>query len=191
MAGENCVISIPTFGKVRVKATHLIHGVNMFGIGGGEEQSRTRKFFFTTHKTSGGFYLGVVFTSHAQHERFMEWLERYARWIADPYSPGAPARVVIPSRNFDKTAILEAGIEYGDEAGQFVYRSELRFMGSRDPVDLSTTSTILSTFEAARDRTLVRLYPSGSGQATLKSWNAVGTVKDGDFGGSGRVVRPI
>ena len=126
----------------------------------------------------------IIFTTQQAQERFQSWLEKYARWAADPNTDSAPVRVVIPSRNFDKLGVLEGRMTYGDQFGTVVYKTSLEFMGGRDPVDIDREGINLVSLAVEGENSehdLVRLYPAGSAIGSLNSWNQVGTYVDKDF----------
>jgi hypothetical protein len=195
MAGENCVISVPNFGSIKLVVIRLVFGLNIFTFGaGGEIESRTAKQFHTSHRTSGSFDITMVFNSWPRYDEAMKWFERYIQWAADPNTDASPARVVVPSRRFDRTAVLEGGLTFGDQAGKVVYLVELSFKGARDPVTNIKSSDLLAKFVPAEESELVRLLPASYGRSGRNSWDAVGGLVDDvdDFGGGGgRALRPI
>ena len=178
---KNCLISIPDYGKATVWVEQVVHGLSIFNlVPTNNQQSRTRRHFFTSHRTSGSFVLTCVFTTHRAEERFTEWLEEYARWAANPNTNSTSARVVVPSRGFDKMGVLAETLSYGDELGKLLRKVEVRFMGGRDPLDLNEFGSLLSVFNAGENDSLARLYPDASGSSVMDSysWNKVGQVKD-------------
>lgn len=198
---KNCLISIPDYGKATVWVETLTHGLSIFNLGGRTEsdQSRTRRHFFTTHRSSGGFIIEIIFSSHRAQEKFHNWIEGYSRGAADPSMDTPPARVVIPSRNFDKLGVLESAISYGDEVGKVLYKTTLEFMGGSEPVDLNGEgiAIILShaitgagiaqprlgddkTDDKFVDYDLVRLQPWAAATGALQMFNKVGAI-DPDF----------
>ena len=163
MAGENCLLSIKDYGTRRVVVTRVTHGMSVFTFNNDESQSRHRKQFLTFKRTSGSFDLSLIFTSSQARDRLSEWFRTYLIQASDPNGVTHPVRVTIPSRQFDKTGILEGELEYGDIVGTPTYKLELKFMGSRDPLDL-TNDQLRSRFvpPESADPILPRLYPSGS-----------------------------
>lgn len=158
---NNCRLSVANYGQVAVRATRVVHGMSIVSYGG-EPQSRNGKAFYSSKRTSGSFDLQLIFSSHRRYRQVAEWLERYGRWVANPGTDASPMRVTIPSRNFDKTAALTTGVTFGDVAIGITYTMNLAFMGSRDPLDLS--SRHLSTFAVpdSDDPALPHLYPGGT-----------------------------
>ena len=157
----NCTVSIAGHGKKAVRATRVVHGMSVVAYAS-EGQSRARKTFYSSKRTSGSFELTLTFATHAGYTAFNEWLERYARQSANPRAVPAPVRVIIPSRNFDKVGALSGGVTYGDEIDATSYQITLSFVGSRDPLDLGV-KTNLSQFQMpkSKDLALPYLYPGG------------------------------
>ncbi len=190
--GKNCLISIPSYGKTYVWVESIVHGLNIFTFGPeNSQESRTRRQFFTSHRTSGSFTLDLIFTSHDSREQFLSWLEGYARWAGNPSTNSTSVRVVVPSRGFDKMGVLDGALAYGDEVGKVLYQTRIGFMGGRDPLDLDTQaglSTFIGYQEDENNRevdnhghTLVRLYPNGSASNSLYRWDEAGTVIEDDL----------
>lgn len=184
---KNCLISIPDYGKAAVQVETLIHGLSIFNLGGREvntQESRTGRHFFTTHRSSGGFTIEIIFTSHPAQENFHQWMEKYTRWAADPTTDASPARVVIPRRNFDKLGVLDGVISYGDQFGKVLYKTSLKFMGGSDPVDLSGEGVNLLSMVNEGENSeadLVRLQPAGTAVGSLNYFNDVGIYHEKDF----------
>lgn len=187
MAGKNCLISIPSYGKTYVMVESIVHGLNIFTFGPeNSQESRTRRQFFTSRRTSGSFTLDLIFTSHNSREQFLSWLEGYARWAANPSTNSTSVRVVVPSRGFDKLGVLGGSMDYGDEVGKVLYKTRIGFIGGKDPLDLETLEGV-STFigfqddSTNREGTLIRFYPNGSASNSVYRWDEVGTVTEDDL----------
>jgi len=184
---KNCIISIPSYGKTRVWVESIVHGLNIFTFGPeNTQESRTRRQFVTSKRTSGSFTLDLIFTSHNSREQFLSWLEGYVRWAANPSTDSTSIRVVVPSRGFDKLGVLGGALAYGDEVGKVLYKTQLGFIGGKDPLDLDTLAGV-STFigfqddSTNREGTLIRFYPNGSASNSLYRWDEVGTVVEDDL----------
>lgn len=163
MSGENCLITIAQFGKVRVKAERVTHGMSIVEYSS-SGQTRRYRAFYPSKRTSGSFELDLVFTTFRGYKKFAEWLERYSRHASNPRTATNAARVVIPSRKFDKVGVLESGITYGDRVGATSYRMQLAFVGSRSPVEVSNQTASRFVLPAAKkkDKALPYLYPAGT-----------------------------
>lgn len=156
----NCTISIANFGRARVRATRVVHGMSVVAYAG-EDQSRAGKAFYPSKRTSGSFELTLVFARDRGYKQVMEWLQRYQRWAGNPRTKANPCRVTIPSRNFDKVGVLESGVEFGDNVQAVTHTVTLGFVGSSDPINFK--SDIVSRFRLPKykDPALPYLYPGG------------------------------
>lgn len=198
MAGENCLISIPGFGDRLVWCLRIDHGVNVIPTAEGE--SRMSKSFHTRHRTSGSFSIITAFRSWEAYDNFMEWLEGYLRWMADPNTDPSPARVIVPSRNFDKVAIPQS-VARGEKVGTVLYRLTLDFQGARDPVLDLRNSDLLARFIPAKGgitstgTNLPRLLPAGSSSEELKGFDEFGQPDFDKYfdqgGGGGGISRAV
>lgn len=164
MAGENALISIKNYGERRVVVTRVVHGMSVFAHNQEPEaESRTRKAFLTYKRSSGSFDMTTVFTSSQRREVFCDWLRGYMVRISNPNAMTVPVRVIVPSREFDKTAMLEGDLVYGDRVGDIIYPLELSFMGASSPINRFDDS-LRSKFSlpVSEDPALTYLYPAGS-----------------------------
>ena len=158
----NCVLSIPEFGRITVRALNVTHGMNIVAYAG-EGQSRKGKAFYSSKRTSGSFELSLIFAKYESYHAVCQWLELYSRWMSDPTTPTIPCRVMIPARNFDKTGVLEDGITFGTAVGDVTYTIQLAFIGSRDPIEMNDVTVSNFTLGARRDDpALPYFYPAGT-----------------------------
>lgn len=160
MGSANCTISIPGFGAIRVKATRVTHGMSViqYNVGG---EGRNVGAFYASKRTSGSFELDLVFGTYWGYERVMLWLQSYMYWAGNPKTFATPVRVTIPSRNFDKTGALEAGVSFGDKVGEVTYKATLEFVGARDPLEMAGTYVSQYALPDNSDPSLPYFNPSG------------------------------
>lgn len=167
----NAIITIPKFGSMRVNVTAVSHGISVvqYSTSG---QTRTQQAFYPAKRTSGSFELDLAFATYKGYESAADWLTRYQMWAANPKSRPRPARVLIPSRNFDKIGVLEGGVTYGDTVGAIVRRMQLAFVGSRDPLLLNSNNRSEFLMPDTTSEMLTYLYPGSQvkGKAT-DSWD--------------------
>lgn len=199
MAGENCLLSIPGFGDRLVWCLRIDHGVSIIPTSEGE--SRRARSFHTRHRSSGSFSAQFAFRSWDEYDAFMQWLEGYLRWMADPEADPSPCRIIVPGRNFDKVAIPQK-ITRGDKVGTVVYRITIRFQGARDPVLDLRNSDLLAKFIpnveggiTLTGSSLPRLLPAGSMSDELRGFDEFGQPDLDKFfgpgGGGGPIARPL
>ena len=170
---NNCVISIPNFGKARVRATRVVHGMSVVAYAG-EDESRAGKAFYPSKRTSGSFELTLKFARDKGYREVMEWLQRYQRWAGNPKTQASACRVVIPSRNFDKIGILETGVTFGDEVQSVTHTVTLGFVGSSDPRNFDNKG-LVSVFKKPKDNdpALDYFYPVKQLKGNQTGWDTV------------------
>ena len=158
----NCTISIANFGRARVRALRVVHGMSVVAYAG-EDQSRAGNAFYPSKRTSGSFELTLVFSRDQGYREIMEWLQRYQRWAGNPKTKATACRVTIPSRHFDKIGVLESGVTFGDDVRDVTHKVTLAFAGSSDPLDFKGNQSVVSQFKKARskDPALPYFYPGG------------------------------
>lgn len=156
----NCTISIANFGRARVRATRVTHGMSVIAYAG-EAESRAGKAIYLSKRTSGSFELSLVFARDDRYRQVMEWLQRYQRWAGNPKTKAGACRVTIPSRNFDKVGILESGVTFGDQVDAVTHKVTLGFVGSSDPIGFKNDTVSKFALPKHQDPSLPYFYPAG------------------------------
>jgi hypothetical protein len=177
----NCLISVANFGHLNVRAISVSHGISVVAYAG-EGTARRSKSFYPSKRTSGSFELELIFAKRDTYKVVCDWLERYCRWASDPNTNASACRVVIPNRDFDKTAVLKGGITFGDDVKVVAHRVMLSFVGSRDPISLS--DPIVSIYQPPADTSdpsLPYFYPAGPQLSGSQSgWDLLYDIHEGD-----------
>ena len=169
----NCTISIANFGRARVRATRVVHGMSVVAYAG-EDQSRAGKAFYPSKRTSGSFELTLVFSRDKGYRQVMEWLQRYQRWAGNPKTQANPCRVLIPSRDFDKIGVLESGVTFGDDVRDITHKVTLAFAGASDPIDFKNSVVSKYVRAKSKDPSLPYFYPAGSQlKGTASGWDMI------------------
>lgn len=181
---RNCWI-ISDDGWKNVHATYLNTGMSIIAD---EAKSSRGRTFHPWKRTSSSFTMEVTHPSYSEYREFNEWLVSYMdRILSGDFSLG-PFRVIIPSRRFDKTVIIESGITFGRKWDDFIWRQRLEFAGASTPVDLTDDPlNILSYGSAATYYTTETEsgdYPSAfaiaeHGDAVTARWNTDRNLYDG------------
>jgi len=160
----NMLLSVPNYGTYSLQCIALHHGINIIQR---EDVARMSKALYVTKRTSGSFIITVIFPTHAEQEKFSNWLQEYGRRRSNPNAANTTIpqamRAMLPARKFDKygvPAAKSAGIPYGDRAAMAAYRTTIEFVGTRDV--LEDSSPAISSFTAPTgDKAAPYFYPAG------------------------------
>lgn len=174
-AGFTGRIATNGYGSRAVRVIELAYGLGIISTESGE--SRHRRAFYPVVTTSSSFGMTVAFTTWEEREAFNRWITRYMRGVSTKAGTNGYMRIDVPSRRFERIAVFEGGIEYGEAVGDLAYTAKLDFCGSSDPIDgIKAVKQNLSVFRLPDDKIAKFYYPAGnqlSGAASLE-----GTIFD-------------
>lgn len=130
---RNASLDIPGYGRWDLRCTMLGHGMSILWTVG--EAARTRTFYPFV-RTSGKWYIEVVFTSIEDRDAFNFWLATYMWRIADPNEPKmlSPVTVSVPPADFTKVGYPTSSLPCGEAFGEVTWVEHLVFMSASDPM---------------------------------------------------------
>jgi len=155
----NGLLTAQGWGTLYVRIMSIGHGMSIVSSGSKSRRGRT---VYITRRTSGSFGVNFLCASSQEYDIFGAWIRGYGERLARSAPTVGPVRVMCPSRNFDKVAIPK-GVTFGDTSLSHIYPISIQFLGSRDPVPL--TSDFTSTFvlpNHSDDPSLPYYYPGGT-----------------------------
>lgn len=157
MAGENCTLSVAGYGASTVILERFSHGLDIIAS---QDSGRQRKALYVSAVTASRFSITIALGSDpARAFLFFIWLKTYADRLANPNNGLGPMRVQVPSRNFDRMAILKTGIRVNENLEQINRRLTLGFIGARTPDDFA--NPMASEFVNTEDADARYFYPAG------------------------------
>lgn len=157
MAGENCTLTAAGYGSTTVLLERFSHGVEIIGS---EDAGRLHKAFYVKAVTASHFSITIMLGSNKTRAfLFLIWLKRYADQLASASSGVGPMRVQVPSRGFDRLAILKTGIRVSETLDEVNKKLTLGFIGARTPDDFA--NPMASQFVNTSDVDARYFYPGG------------------------------
>lgn len=160
--GENATLTVAGYGTRSVLVETVAHGMSVVSS---TDDARNHRAFYTNKVTSGSFDLAMAFLSHASYQSWSSWMMEYLRRLAD--GKLGPMRVKVPRFSFDKIGVPNAAVPFGDTMGIIVYRTQMTFIGTSDPLDPSSYNETVSQFRnAGKDEKIAPyFYPAGTQKA--------------------------
>lgn len=137
--GFNCLLSVAGYGKRVVRCLSIYHGID---ISSSQDETRDAAAFYTLNVTASNFFLGLTFLSRAERETFSRWCVGWARAVSANQPVGGYMRVQVPARRFNRSAVLQGGLVFGDAIGTVSYPLTLRFIGADDPVSAVGSASV-------------------------------------------------
>jgi hypothetical protein len=158
MTGENCTLSASGYpGAVKVAIERFSHGMEIIGT---SDAARSRKAFYVSAVTTSNFSITILCGSDPTRFALLTlWLKGYGDRLGNPDGGVGPMRVQIPSRQFDRLAILKTGVRFGERVGAFSRRIALGFVGAVSPGDFA--NPMASNFVNSTDVEARYFYPGG------------------------------
>jgi hypothetical protein len=157
MAGENCTLSAAGYGQVGVMIERFSHGLDIVGS---SDSARVRKAFYVSAVTATSFSITIICGSDPTRFTLLSlWLKHYGDRLALADGGVGPMRVQVPSRKFDRLAILKTGVHFGENLDEINRRINLGFIGARSPGDFA--NPMASEFINTDDADAKYFYPGG------------------------------
>ena len=175
MPGENATFSAFGYGSVSVPVERFSHGID---ITGSSDAARTRKAFYIEAVSASHFTVTILTGSDPGRFALLTlWFKSYGDRLANPNGGVGPMRVQVPSRNFDRLAILKSGVRFGETLDEVGRRITLSFIGARSPGDFD--NPMASQFIDTTDTEGRYFYPGG------KQLTVADDPEDSLYGGTG------
>ena len=155
LAANNGAIAIPGYGTKPLVVETVEHGLVIMAE---ESASRMRRTYYQQRTYTDSFDIAVACLSYAHYAELASWLQGYGKRLADIGGNLGPARVTVPSRQFDKVGVLTSGVTFGDSRPSVVYRMRLTFIAAGD------LQSVASNFKLPSGDTFVApfYYPAGT-----------------------------
>lgn len=142
-SGFNGTISARGHGTRRLRVMGLEFGLNI--IATSDNQARTRRAFYPLITTGSSFTMTVGFVSWEEREGFNRWMSNFMDDVSSGTARYGTQTVVVPSRDFQRVAVPESEIEYGEGVGDMLYLSSVKFIGASDPLNTDLTMKQMGT----------------------------------------------
>lgn len=127
----NGYIHAPWFARRDLIIVALNHGMNIVL---NEGESRFHRTVYPFVRTSGTWFVRVVFTSMAERNDFNSVLVNYIERVSDPEQPMLPPMTLsVPSEQFTKVGFPVSAIEYDDEVPRVIWGSTVAFKSASNP----------------------------------------------------------
>lgn len=162
MSGNFGSISAKGMGTRQVRVITLQRRLGI--IASADSEAKSRRAFYPVVTTGSSFLMQIAFTSWEERERFNDWMLRYMRSVVNGTAASGVMTVRVPQRDFEKTAIPESDLEFGEGVTDVGYTLDLSFIGASDPVDLNLGQRMagISYFKGPKGMQESRyFYPGG------------------------------
>jgi len=128
----NGFFSSPDYGRWDIKATAVGYGMSIVSS---EGEARTTRTHYPLVRTSGLWFVEIVFTTIEERDLFNWWMAVYMWRIADPSEPKtlAPMTVSVPSQEFTKVGYPTSPLIGGAEFGEVVWTVRMGFSSASEP----------------------------------------------------------
>lgn len=187
IAAKNCSIEVPDIGQRSVYCVGLGHG---FKVISSESETRRFRTYYPYKRTSGTWWVDIVFASHGEYQAFMVWFVMVCNMMSDPHKTTvAPMTVSVPSRQFLKRGYPVTAATFGDRFGQVVYTARLGFSSANDPLSPVKASEFTGAYY---DAAAQFFYPGGvqsSSAPPPSPWLGVIASEQDVYGGGGLIRR--
>lgn len=163
--GLNGSLSYPDGARTRafqVRVETITHGLKPVYA---ESASRARRALYPHRMSDTRFTLGMMFVGQAEWQAFTSFLGGFAATLLNPGSNASPTMTVqVPVRGFVRRGIPLSGFEWGATLGRVVFRPQVEFETSWNPVDgpSDPAPSAVPGISAVADPNVQFFYPFGT-----------------------------
>lgn len=179
-SGYNGRLSVPGYGAMVVRVATITYSLDIVTS---EAASAHGKAFYPGWLNESAFSLEVMFATWAGREKFNSWMHGYMDKVTRNQISKGYMLVQVPARRFTRKAVPHRSLDYGDDVAQSgrLYRSQITFSGSSDPLAKNASSTFRNA--KAQAQTSATFYPAGSQKAGAETLDS--TLFDSAAPGAG------